>query len=175
MFLTICILLAGNIHMNLGLPILNIIRLVTGNVRPLHNKSASITDLVIYKKLYILAFIETWLKPSWHNLLFLSYLPPNYSFYHQLRHSGRGGGVDFLVSIKFKVKSHSVQIYSTFKAVWIEISNCSFTGYFLCLYRSPGITSSFFVDFLDLLNSSLVISTFIWIQNLLLHPHLITS
>ena len=37
------------------------------------------------------------------------------------------------------------------------MSNCLFTGYFLCLYRPPGITSSFFVDFHDLLENLVTI------------------
>ena len=37
------------------------------------------------------------------------------------------------------------------------MSNCSFTGYFLCPYGSPGITSSFFVDFHGLLENLITI------------------
>ena len=55
----------------------------------------------------------------------------------QPRQSGRGGSVVFLVANKFKVKSQSVLIYSSLEAVCIAISNCSFTGIFLCLYRPP--------------------------------------
>ena len=43
-----------------------------------------------------------------------------------------------------------MQICSNVEAACIKISNCSFTGYFLCLYHTPGITTSFFVDFHDL-------------------------
>ena len=49
--------------MNLGLPILQNIRLATKYPRSVHNKSHSIIDLVISKKLYILDFTETWLSP----------------------------------------------------------------------------------------------------------------
>jgi len=76
-------------------------------------------------------------------------MPPDYSFYQQPGEFGRGGDVGFLVTNKF-IKSHSEQIYSSFEAVCIGISNCSFSGYFFCLYRPPGINSSFFVDFHDL-------------------------
>ena len=62
MFLTIYILVAGDIHMNPGPPIMQNIRLATRNVRFVHNKSASITDLVISKKLDILTLTETWLS-----------------------------------------------------------------------------------------------------------------
>jgi len=83
--------------------------------------------------------------------------PSAYFFYHKPRQSERVGGVDFLVSNKFKVKSHYVQIYYSFEAVCIEVSNCSITGYFLCLYRPPGITSSFFVDVGDLIENLVTI------------------
>jgi len=83
MFLTICILLAGDIHMNPGPPILQNIRFATSNVRSVHDTSASITDLVISKKLDILALTETWLSP--HDTPYcISYsCPTHYSFYHQ--------------------------------------------------------------------------------------------
>jgi len=51
------------------------------------------------------------------------------------------------------LKSHSVQIYSSFEAVCIEISNCSFTGY----YHPPGITPFFFVHLPDLLETLVTI------------------
>ena len=54
---------AGDIHANLGPPVLRSIRLATSNVTSVHNKSASITDLVISKKLDILAFTETLVSP----------------------------------------------------------------------------------------------------------------
>jgi len=63
MFLTICILLASDIHTNPSIPILQEICLATSNLTSVHNKSASITDLVISNKLDILAFTETWLNP----------------------------------------------------------------------------------------------------------------
>ena len=61
MFLVVCILPAGDIHMNLGPPIMQNIRLATRYARSVHNKSASITDLVIAKKWYILDLTDTWL------------------------------------------------------------------------------------------------------------------
>ena len=44
MFITICMLLAGDIHTNPGPLILENIHLATSNVRSVHNKSASITE-----------------------------------------------------------------------------------------------------------------------------------
>ena len=87
-------------------PLLQNIRLATSNVRIVHNKSASITDLVISKKLDILTLTLTWLSPlDTASCIFyicprLFLLPP--------------GTVGFLVSNKFKVKSYSVPIYFSF-------------------------------------------------------------
>jgi len=86
-------------------------------------------------------------------LLFLISSPLTIRFYHHPRQSGREDVIGFLVSNKVKVKSHSVPIYFSFEAIWIEISDCSFAGYCLCLYHHRGITSSFFVDFHDLVTS----------------------
>ena len=100
--LTICILLAGAIHMNPGPPILQNICLATSNVMSLHNKSASITGLVIFTKLDILALPGKWL--SRHDTTSsISDIcppppPPDYSCYHHPRQSRRGGRVGSLVS-----------------------------------------------------------------------------
>jgi len=122
------LLLADDIHMNPGPTVLQNIHLSTSNVRSVHNKSASITDLVISRTLDILALTETWLSPHDTTSYISDIFAPNCSFYRQ---SGRGGGVGFLVTNKFKVKSHSIQIYS----------NYSFTSYFLFLNRPSGIAS----------------------------------
>ena len=124
-FLTICILLAGHIHIALGPPILQHIRLASSYVRSVNKTSASITDLVICKKLDILALTETWLSSHDTTSYISDIRPTDYSVFHQLRYPGGGGGVGFLVSNKFNVKSQSVQIYSRFQAVCIEISDCA--------------------------------------------------
>jgi len=88
MFLIICILLAGDIHMNPRPSILQNIRLPTSNVMSVHNKSASIKELVLSKKLDILALTETWLSPHYTTSCISDNPPPDYSFNHQPRQSG---------------------------------------------------------------------------------------
>ena len=61
--LIICMLLACDIHMNPGPPILQNIHLPISNVSSVHNKSSSITDLVKSKKLNVSDLTETWLSP----------------------------------------------------------------------------------------------------------------
>jgi len=84
--------------MNPGPPILQNVRLATSKIRSVHNKSASITDLVISKKLDILDLTETWLSPHERTSCISDIFPPDYSLYHQPRQSGRGDGVHLLVA-----------------------------------------------------------------------------
>ena len=91
--------------MNPGPPIQQNIRLATSNVKSVHNKSASITDLVISKKFDIYAVTETYLTRHDTTSSISDICLPDYSFYHQPHHSGCGGGVDFLVFNKFEVPS----------------------------------------------------------------------
>jgi len=110
--------------MNPDPPILQYIRLATGNVRSVNYKSAIITDFVISKKLDILALTEPWLSPH-DKTSCISYIYP--------------------MTIPFTTNDVT------------EISVFSFTDYFLCLYRPPAITSCFFVDFRDLLETLVTI------------------
>jgi len=64
-----------------------------------HNKSASIVDLVISKKLDILALTETWLNPDDTTSCISDICPPYYSFYHQPRQPGRESKVPFCPDI----------------------------------------------------------------------------
>ena len=142
---TLRIQLAGATHMNTGHPIMQNVRLATSNVRYVHNKSTSITDLARSKTLDILTLTETWLNPHNTTCYISDICPPDYFFYHQPHHPGRGGGVGFLVSNQFKT------CISPSLSRSILISDCSFTCYFLYPYRPPGITSFVFVDFHDFL------------------------
>jgi len=123
--------------MNPSPPILQNIRLATSNVRSVHNKSAGITDLVISKKLDILALIEISLIPH-DTTSYISDICP-LTIPVTTNHVTLGVEVvlAFWYPISLKGKSHSVQIYSSFEAVCIELSNSSFTGNFLCLKHNP--------------------------------------
>ena len=43
--------------------------------------------------------------------------------------------------------------YSTFEYICVEISDSSFSAYFVCLYRPPGQAANFFEEFQDLLEN----------------------
>ena len=104
-FLTICILLAGDIHMNPVPSILQNIRLATKYPRSVHNKSDSIIDLIISKKSDILAFTETLVSPHDTTSCISDICPTHSSFCLQPHHFRCGGCVGSVVSNKFKVTS----------------------------------------------------------------------
>ena len=102
----------------------------------------------------------------------MSPLNKSNTFYHRPRLIGRGGGIGFFVSDYFKVKLHSNPDYSSFESMCAEISDSSFSAFFVCIYRPPGHPANFFEDFQDLLENVainysefifLVILIFIWI------------
>ena len=71
--------------------------------------------------------------------------PSGYTFHHQPRSVGRGGGVGILLS-------DHIPDYSTFESInAVEISASSFSAYFVCLYRPPRQPTNFFEEFQDLL------------------------
>ena len=137
-------------YLNPG-PIKRNIRLATTNVRSVRDKSAPLCDLLVSKKNYILAVTETWLRPCDTASCIAEISPLGYTFYHRPRLIGRGGGIGFLVSDHFKVKLHSNPDYSSFESMCAEISDSSFSAFFVCIYRPPGHPANFFEDFQDLL------------------------
>ena len=76
-----------------------------------------------------------------------------YTCHHRPRSVGRGGGVGILLSDHFKVNSHLIPDYSTFESMCVEISDSSFSAYFVCMYQLPGQPASFFEEFQDLLEN----------------------
>ena len=93
--------------------------------------------------MHILYFNGTWISPMMQPRLFLIsnsrlYFFPCWTWI---------SGVGFLESNTFEVTSHSVIAYSSFETNCIEISDFSFTGYFLCRYRPIRIRLSFCIDY----------------------------
>ena len=55
------------------------------------------------------------------------------------------------------VNLHSNPEYSSFESISVEISDSSFSAYFVCIYRPPGHPANFFKEFQDLLNNLVTI------------------
>ena len=50
----------------------------------------------------------------------------------------------------FKENLRIIPDYSTFESTFVEISDPSFSAYFICLCRPPGLPTNFFEEFQDL-------------------------
>ena len=96
--LALIILQAGDVSLNPGPDIRRNIRLATTNVRPIQDKTASFSDLLISKTIYILAVTDTLLRPHDTVACIADISPSGYTFHHRPRSVRRGGGVGFLVS-----------------------------------------------------------------------------
>ena len=101
------------------------IRVATAHIPPVHDKTPSFCDLLVSKKIYILAVSETWLRP----------------------HNTAACGVGFLILEHFKVKLHSNPNYSSFESMCANISDSSFSTYFYCTYHPPEHSANFFEEF----------------------------
>ena len=58
-----------------------------------------------------------------------------------------------MVSQQFKVNLHSNPEYSSFQYIYVEISDSSFSAYFVCIYSPTGHPANFFEEFQDLLEN----------------------
>ena len=116
-------------------------------------KTASLTDLIIYKTIDILALTETWLRPHDTAACIADISPPGYTFHHRPRPVRRRGGVGFPISKLVKVNLYTSPDYTSFESMWVNISNSCFSGYFICIYRPPGHPANFFEEFQDLLGN----------------------
>ena len=87
------------------------------------NKTTAIYDLIVSKKLDVLAVSESWLKAKDNNkperIYHHELLPVTHHMLHMPRPDGRGGGIAIIYnkSIKIKVHSHTGQCYKQFEYI----------------------------------------------------------
>ena len=113
--------------------------MATTNVRSIRDKTASLSDLLISKTIYILAVTETWLRPHYTVACIADISPSGYTFHHRPRSVRRGGGVGFFAS-QFKVNLHSDPEYSSFESICVDISDSFFSSYFKTPTVSDGLS-----------------------------------
>ena len=77
--------------------------------------------------------------------------PYGFCLYRHPRHSGRGGGVAFLVPETYKVEIIHTPQYQSFEVICIVIKHSSF-------YLPPASTNTFFDEFPDFLETVLEFS-----------------
>ena len=121
--LAILLLLVGDVSLNPWPSTCSIdtVCLATINARSMRNKAASLADMVISRKIDILAITETWLKPSDTLSCPSDLTPPGFSLLHKPRPHGRGGGVGFLISNKFNITDYTIP----FECICLKVSGGS--------------------------------------------------
>jgi len=180
------LLLSGNVELNPGPPTPANISIASLNIRsasvisPDLDKPAVLHDFILDNSLDIVLLTETWLSPDTPVSVTNSLTPSNFSFFHQPRLTGRGGGLAVIHRSYLKISEIPPLPVSSFESLSFRLTLPTKTLNFLSVYRPP---SSF--DLLSLKNfltcfpisvhklpscSFLVISTFTWTTPLLLTP-----
>ena len=117
------ILLAGDGSLNPGPSGSDFIRMATLNVRFLTSKCASFSDLVLSKKLDVVAITETWLSPK-ESSPGLADL--RFKLIHQPRQGKTSGGVAIMVVDQLNVTRCEISQLSCFEAMCCKITSSSF-------------------------------------------------
>ena len=78
---------------------------------------------MLSKYINILAMAETWLSASNISTCLADICPYGFCLYHHPRHSGRGGGVAFLVIEPYKAETINTLQYLSFEVIIILINN----------------------------------------------------
>ena len=133
--LCIILLLAGDVSINDGPN-------TSTNLRYVCHKSAALSDLMLSK--YILALTETWLSASDTSACLADICPNGFCLCHHPRHSGRGGGVAFLVHETYKVEIIHTPQYHSFDVILCILIKSSIPANFICICRPPANTDIFF-------------------------------
>ena len=152
--LSIILLLAGDVSTNPGPKTFQNMRFATSNVRYVRHKYAALSDLILSKYIDILALTETWLLACDTSACLADICPYGFCLYHHPRRSGRSGGVAFLVPDIYKVDIIHTSQYESFEVICIIIKHSSLSANFICIYRPPASTNTFFDEFPDFLETT---------------------
>ena len=124
--------------------------MATLNVRSLLSKCANFPDLILYKKLDVVAITETWLTPKETSA---DLTPQGFKLFHQPRQGKTGGGVAIMVADHLNVTRCKISQFSNFEVMCCKITSSSFCAQVICLYRQPFYPTIFFEQFQDLLEN----------------------
>ena len=107
---------------------------------------------MLSKHIDILALTETWLSASDTSA---DICPNGFCIYHHPRHSGRGGGVTFLVPETYKVEIIHTPQYKCFKLIFVLIKHSSMSANFIYICHPPASTNTFFYECPDFFETTL--------------------
>ena len=127
--------------------------MATLNVRSLTSKCASFSDLVLSKKLDVVAITETWLSLKETSAGLSDLTPQGFKLIRQPRQGKTGGGVAIMVADHLNATRCKMSQFLSFEAMCCKITSSSFCAQVICLYRQPGYPTLFFEQFQDLLEN----------------------
>lgn len=108
------------------------------NARSVCNKAVMLQELVLEKKIKLMAITETWLKEG-DDAIITDLCPPNFNHYFKNRSSAkrsRGGGLAFLVSNEIKSEVLASESHETFESLTIKLNGRK-SLLLVLLYRPP--------------------------------------
>lgn len=136
------------------------IRFATWNAHSLNKKSATVCDIIISKRLDILAITESWLSGDYHNNNTIAEILNtlnDFNFHHVPRVNRTGGGVGVFLRKGFTVLKNEWQPFSSMECMDLFISSGRSSIRLITIYRPPqskknrATPSTFFQEFSSLL------------------------
>ena len=151
--ISLLILLAGDIEVNPG-PSLRFAQLNAQSLgsSSVIDKSLALVDFIMDNGIDFLALSETWLKSNSLPMELNAFTPAGYSFFHNPRNEGRGGGVGFLFRSAFRFTRLNLPEFTSFELISGKLTMDSASYIFVNIYRPPSCSaSSFLLEFSTLL------------------------
>ena len=159
----LALLLSGNIELNPG-RVSNLIKpqikFKLINTCSMRNKAPAIHNFLIKHDTDILAITETWLKQIDTPSFIADITPSGFSFVHQPRLTGAGGGVGFLFKSHLKFARTIIPKYDSFEAIAGTFTSSNNSFRILNIYRPPSSNfSNFLNDFQTLIESLISVAS----------------
>ncbi|KAI5085474.1 hypothetical protein C0J45_5310, partial [Silurus meridionalis] len=128
------------------------------NIRSLTPKALTINEIITDQEFNIMCLTETWIKSNEYVALNEA-SPPGYSYIHQPRLNGRGGGVAAIYNNNLNVTQKTKHKCKTFEVLYTNIkysvseSRSSQLIPLIIIYRPPGPYSDFLIEFADFITN----------------------